>query len=279
MKKILILLAVLAVVLGSAFLLTKLASRHLGFSDGVTAMEPEGVFGEMATLPVGSGILYKDGLFVSLVEINDSRCPKDVECVWAGELRATFHVSGGSIETAQDVALALGADGTASRRSITTVDGYNISLDSVTTATVKAGEASTAKSKAAFLVDFAPEKAAETPPEDVGNGALKKDLIRVTNISANDTVESPLTVTGEARGTRYFEASFPVELLDEDGNSLAKGVAQAQSDWMTENFVPFTITLTFTAPPSGTTGTLVLHKDNPSGDPAKEDALIIPVQF
>ena len=36
------------------------------------------------------------------------------------------------------------------------------------------------------------------------------DRIRVNNPRPNQTISSPLTVTGEARGSWYFEASFPV---------------------------------------------------------------------
>ncbi len=102
--------------------------------------------------------------------------------------------------------------------------------------------------------------------------------IRVTSPLANSKVESPLTVTGVARGTWYFEASFPVRLLDGNRKEIAATPAQAQSDWMTEDFVPFQVSLTFT-PPATPTGTLVLQKDNPSGDPMNDAELRIPILF
>src|SRR5690606_7013544 len=37
-----------------------------------------------------------------------------------------------------------------------------------------------------------------------------RDLIRVSTPAAGGTVTSPIRVTGEARGTWYFEGSFPV---------------------------------------------------------------------
>ena len=272
MKKILILLSVAIVLFGLAYTFIRIVERHTRFSDGYSTAQSEGVFGQLSTLALGSAFLYKDGLIVSLDEVNDSRCPKETQCVWAGELQATFHVSGGLIAEAQDITLALEADGTGSRRATTTIDGYIFSLDAVTVTKKVRGSAT-------FLVDFAPKKVVEAPVEDAGNAPEKKDLIRVTNISTHDTLQSPVTVMGEARGTWYFEASFPVELLDAEDNVLAQGTAQAQSDWMTENFVPFHITLTFVPPASGTTGTLVLRKDNPSGDPLRDDALLIPIQF
>jgi Immunoglobulin-like domain of bacterial spore germination len=69
-------------------------------------------------------------------------------------------------------------------------------------------------------------------------------------------------VTGKARGF-YFEASFPVEVLDKDGKRIFIGPAQAQGDWMTDSFVPFEITVKVPDTYIGS-ATLVLHKDNPS---------------
>lgn len=112
-------------------------------------------------------------------------------------------------------------------------------------------------------------------PIDVGNAAEMADIIFVTSPEPLDTVASPLTVTGEARGTWYFEASFPYELIGEDGDVLASGAAQADGEWMTEDFVPFSFDMTFSA--SAQDATLVLHNDNPSGDPARALELRIPV--
>jgi hypothetical protein len=81
-----------------------------------------------------------------------------------------------------------------------------------------------------------------------------------------------------ARGYWFFEASFPIELLDADKNKIAGGIAEAKSDWMTENFVPFEAKLEFQKPVSKN-GFLILKKDNPSGMMEKEDQLIVPVKF
>jgi len=106
----------------------------------------------------------------------------------------------------------------------------------------------------------------------------KSDLIRLDSPQPNETITSPLTVKGEARGYWFFEASFPVKLLDAKEEVIAIAIAQAKSDWMTEDFVPFEATLEFQNP--GTEkGTLVLEKDNPSGLPENADELRIPVAF
>ncbi len=106
----------------------------------------------------------------------------------------------------------------------------------------------------------------------------KENLIRVTSLTSNQVVTSPLTIGGVARGYWYFEASFFVELVDGNGKVIASGPATARTDWMTEEFVPFSITLTF-AQPTTATGTLIFHKDNPSALPENDDELRMPVRF
>lgn len=102
--------------------------------------------------------------------------------------------------------------------------------------------------------------------------------ITVTSPQPNESVASPLTITGQARGSWYFEASFPVKLVDANGNILDQQPAQAQGEWMTTEFVPFEVTLTF-ARPATSTGTLILEKDNPSGLPENDNRLEIPISF
>jgi hypothetical protein len=106
----------------------------------------------------------------------------------------------------------------------------------------------------------------------------KSDLIRVRAPQAGATVASPLQVTGEARGTWYFEADFPITLLDAEDRVLAQSHAQAQGEWMTQDFVPFAGELRFEAPATST-GTLVIEKANPSGLPEHADELRLPVRF
>lgn len=108
--------------------------------------------------------------------------------------------------------------------------------------------------------------------------ASKDDLIIVHTPLPNAAVKSPLTISGRARGNWYFEASFPVRLLDGNGNQLAIKPAQAMDNWMTTEYVPFDVTLTFTTPTTDT-GILVLEKDNPSGLPEHANELRIPVRF
>ncbi len=124
-----------------------------------------------------------------------------------------------------------------------------------------------------FYVSQAEDEPVPTPTEGT--------LIRVSYPKAGDTVTSPFTVRGEARGQWYFEASFPVMLVDWDGRIIAQGIATAQSDWMTTNFVPFTATLTFDTKEKrySNRGTLILQKSNASGLPEHNGTLEIPIIF
>lgn len=126
------------------------------------------------------------------------------------------------------------------------------------------------------------EELAEEPvthEEEPANVAGIDDLIEIESPVMGETVSSPLTITGTARGYWYFEASFPIEIRDSVGVIIANGYAEAQSDWMTESFVPFVATIAFPAQASGTTGTLILRKDNPSGDPSRDQHVAIPIAF
>src|SRR3989344_4416704 len=101
-------------------------------------------------------------------------------------------------------------------------------------------------------------------------------LYTYMNASSNDIVvyvpqpraevSKTFSITGNARGPWYFEASFPISILDASGATLLQTHATADGEWMTEAFVPFSVDISL---PSGYTGeaTIVLNKDNPSGLP------------
>jgi hypothetical protein len=197
------------------------------------------------TLGTGASARYPDGLEVMLQEIEDSRCPEDVVCVWQGELAAVLRLSGGQLPAAQEVRV-----GTERSREVT-VQSYAIALREATTGTATIA---------------------------VARRARADDAIRVASPTPDEIVASPLVVRGEARGPWYFEASFPVRLLDARGNVLAEAPAQAQEEWMTTELVPFEAVLEF-ATPGTDTGTLVLERANASGLPEHDDERRIAVRL
>jgi len=128
----------------------------------------------------------------------------------------------------------------------------------------------------------------KTFTENIGNELEKANLIRITTPRPNTVITSPLVIRGEARGGWFFEASFPIDLKDANGVTIAQWYATVQADpatgevnWMTSEFVPFESTLIFENPTStqNRNGTLILRKDNASGLPEHDDSLEIPIIF
>jgi hypothetical protein len=101
--------------------------------------------------------------------------------------------------------------------------------------------------------------------------------IVVNNIKDNQNVSNPIIIEGKARGNWFFEATFPVQLIDADGNIIASTTARALSDWATSSFVDFTATLEYTESTSTDRALIVLSKDNPSGNPEFDQSIYIPV--
>ncbi len=134
--------------------------------------------------------------------------------------------------------------------------------------------------------EFAPCPTTANPadtlsPEIRAHIDAKKDLIVVTSPQPMNTITSPVTITGTARGYWFFEGSFPISIVNWDGLMIGEGYATADGAWMTEEFVPFTGTVNFTFDPATpyNRGTLILKRSNPSGLPEHDDALEIPIHF
>lgn len=133
--------------------------------------------------------------------------------------------------------------------------------------------------------EFVCPPAPEVPADVKAHIDAKADKIKITSPLPMAVIQSPLEISGQARGSWFFEASAPVSLVDFDGKVIAQGTIKAQGDWMTTEFVPFTAELTFTSPykvgdqDTMKRGALIFKKDNPSGDPKNDDSLEIPIQF
>ncbi|MBU4314915.1 Gmad2 immunoglobulin-like domain-containing protein [Patescibacteria group bacterium] len=114
-------------------------------------------------------------------------------------------------------------------------------------------------------------------PDYLYTNASKDDI--VVDILEGQTITSPLTITGQARGSWFFEATAPVVIVNWDGLIIAQGYIQTTDDWMTEEFVPFVGTLEFEKPSYGDNGAIILQADNPSDLPEFDKALEIPILF
>lgn len=114
---------------------------------------------------------------------------------------------------------------------------------------------------------------------DAGNYAYTNasgDTVLVDTPIAGAAVGRQFSLSGKARGAWYFEGSFPYQILNKDGALLTQGAVQAQGDWMSTDFVPFSADVTI---PGAYTGaaTVLLHNDNPSGDSANAASVSYPI--
>ena len=101
---------------------------------------------------------------------------------------------------------------------------------------------------------------------------IKVDLPKV-----DQEIKSPIKISGVAKGTWFFEGSFPINLVDSNGTVIASGLATSAKDWMTEDFIDFSSIISFEKPTSTKHAILILKKDNPSGDPDLDESIFVPV--
>lgn len=120
-----------------------------------------------------------------------------------------------------------------------------------------------------------PITATTTPPIATTTKPLRERVV-VTSPKANSSVGNTFVVSGSAPGPWYFEASFPIKIVDKDNNFIGQGIAQAQGEWMTTDQVTFTATVTLVGSYSGP-ATVVLMRDNPSGMPENDDSVSVPI--
>lgn len=111
----------------------------------------------------------------------------------------------------------------------------------------------------------------------IGTPASSSEIV-IDKPAIGNTISSPLSVSGKARGGWYFEASAPVNVIDSTGKVLGQGFVTAEGEWMTSEFVPFSGIIRFT-PGTATSGAVVFMNDNPSGDAIRAKYLAIPVLF
>ncbi len=117
------------------------------------------------------------------------------------------------------------------------------------------------------------------PVDSVSDANIKEYQFELYN-SESKTMPFMYIIKGKISGRWFFEGSFPLYLVDvSNGNTIASAIAQAQGEWMTENAVEFVADFGPFVWPNGGKGELVFKKDNPSGDPANDAQIRIPVTF
>ena len=92
-----------------------------------TISQGKNTFGQAKTLAINESVQFTDGVSITLLEINDSRCKAEVVCVWAGELSAKLNITGGDIgDLIKEFTLGM------TTKKITVIDKYTVILNSAT---------------------------------------------------------------------------------------------------------------------------------------------------
>lgn len=127
--------------------------------------------------------------------------------------------------------------------------------------------------KISYMNQQPPQEPMTSPEEHVRLPVPMHEFLQI------DASETQITFTGDAVGTMFFEASFPVRIEDDNGMLIAQGLATATDEWMTEDFVPFTASLTKVADPATAMGKVFFQRDNPSGLPEHDLTIGYTVEF
>jgi len=114
-------------------------------------------------------------------------------------------------------------------------------------------------------------------PPDTEFGESERDIVVDVPLEGAQ-VTSPVRVTGEARGSWFFEASMGVEVRDVNGVVVGEGVLEATEDWMSEELVAFEGEVEFEIDRNGP-GEIVIVAANPSGMPENAKEKIIRVDL
>lgn len=126
--------------------------------------------------------------------------------------------------------------------------------------------------------DLAPQTVVQGEVVAIPPSALED--IREVSVSAGEEVSFPFTVRGEARGFWFFEGSAPLYVVDERDVVVGSGFIEAEGDWMTERFVPFSGTVSLRGEVKrGSDLAVVLERHNASGLPQHDASVRIPVSY
>ena len=98
------------------------------------------------------------------------------------------------------------------------------------------------------------------------------------SIPRNSTVSGVTDASGILKGGYFFEATARGMLLDATKTEVKSFPITAVGEWMTSEGVAFTMSFDASDMPAGP-GYIRIANDNPSGDPANDKFVDVPVKF
>lgn len=123
------------------------------------------------------------------------------------------------------------------------------------------------------------KSAPATEPVVIPTASISGDTANLVsvNVTPGQKISGKGTIYGVLKGAYFFEANARGMLLDSGKNTLKNFPISATTDWMTEGPVSFKATIDATGL-SGA-GYIRIANDNPSGEPARDKYIDIPVVF
>ena len=105
-----------------------------------------------------------------------------------------------------------------------------------------------------------------------------KDIIIIDSPKPYQKVQVPIIIKGKAKGSFFFEGTFPIRIEDENGNLIVSDYIMTKENWMTENFVSFE-TYFYFEKGNLRKGFIIFEKANPSGLLENKFEIKIPLYF
>lgn len=102
--------------------------------------------------------------------------------------------------------------------------------------------------------------------------------VSVTQPELGATITSPVTVTGQAPGTWFFEAVLQFEILSDDGGVVGEEIFVTDEMWMTEDLLDFSLEIEFDSPDANL-GFIKVIKHDVSDIPRNKNFFYWPISF
>lgn len=120
----------------------------------------------------------------------------------------------------------------------------------------------------------------ENTPKQISEQINTEELsIEIFSPLPQQSIESPLHITGQARGDWFSDGNIPITLIDWDGLLIAEGLAKAKGNGQGEEFVAFEATISFEKPSDKKNGFLIFKGNDQSGLAQYNDFWEIPIIF
>jgi hypothetical protein len=122
---------------------------------------------------------------------------------------------------------------------------------------------------------FTPNSVPQVVETDQPN--TPKDL--KVNISPNDSLSSPIKISGTVPAGWMNEGVFPIKIFDASKNLITQnqGMEVNPGSWTSGKPIEFKAEIEYET--NSDTGFVVLYKDNPSGDSKNDQSYEIPVKL